>query len=48
MIVVPTYRGFRIEVNAVAVDGRYNAEVRNVGAHIRPNRRYTPAPRGGR
>ena len=28
MIVVPTYRGFRIEVNAVAADGRYNAEVR--------------------
>jgi hypothetical protein len=26
--VVPTYRGHRIEVNAVAVDGRYNAEVR--------------------
>jgi hypothetical protein len=28
MIVVPTYRGHRIEVNAVAVDGRFNAEVR--------------------
>ena len=28
MIVAPTYRGFRIEINAVAVDGRYNAEVR--------------------
>jgi hypothetical protein len=28
MIVVPTYRGYRIEVNAQAVDGRYNAEVR--------------------
>jgi hypothetical protein len=28
MMVVPDYRGFRIEVNAVAVDGRYTAEVR--------------------
>jgi hypothetical protein len=28
MIVIPTYRGHRIEVNAVAVDGRHNAEVR--------------------
>jgi hypothetical protein len=28
MFVVPDYRGVRIEVNAVAVDGRYNAEVR--------------------
>jgi hypothetical protein len=28
MIVVPEHRGFRIEVNAVAVDGRHNAEVR--------------------
>ena len=28
MIGVPTYRGFRIEVNAVAADGRYNAENR--------------------
>lgn len=27
MIVVPDYRGFRIEVNAVAADGRFNAEV---------------------
>jgi len=26
MIVVPDYRGFRIEVNAVATDGRSNAE----------------------
>jgi len=26
MIVVPDYRGFRIEVNAVAIDGRYNAD----------------------
>jgi len=25
VIVVPTYRGYRIEVNAQAVDGRYNA-----------------------
>ena len=30
MIVVPTYRGHRIEVNAVAVDGRFNAEVRTL------------------
>ena len=28
MIVVTTYRGHRIEVNAVAVDRRYNAKVR--------------------
>jgi len=28
MIVVPEYRGFRIEVNAIAVDGRHNAEGR--------------------
>jgi hypothetical protein len=28
VIVVASYRGHRIEVNAVAVDGRYNAEVR--------------------
>ena len=28
MIVLPTYRGHRIEVNAVTVDGRFNAEVR--------------------
>jgi hypothetical protein len=26
MIVVPEYRGHRIEVNGIAVDGRYNAE----------------------
>ena len=28
MIVVHTHRGRRIEINAVAADGRYNAEVR--------------------
>jgi hypothetical protein len=28
VIVEPDYRGFRIEVNAIAVDGRFNAEVR--------------------
>jgi hypothetical protein len=28
VIVVPEYRGFRIEVNAISVDGRHNAEVR--------------------
>ncbi len=28
MIVVPDYRGFRIQVDAVAVDSRWNAEVR--------------------
>jgi hypothetical protein len=28
MIVVPDYRGHRIHVEAVAVDGRWNAEVR--------------------
>ena len=28
MIVVPEHGGFRIEINAVAVDGRHNAEVR--------------------
>jgi len=28
MIVVSDYRGHRIEVDAVAVDGRWNAEVR--------------------
>jgi hypothetical protein len=28
MIIVPTYRGHRIEVNALEVDGRWNAEVR--------------------
>jgi hypothetical protein len=28
MIVVPDYRDQRIEVNAIAVDGRFNAEVR--------------------
>jgi hypothetical protein len=28
MIVVSDYRGFRIEVEAVAVDGRYNADDR--------------------
>jgi hypothetical protein len=28
MIVVSDYRGYRIEVEAVAVDGHYNADVR--------------------
>ena len=28
MIVVSDYRGFRIAIEAVAVDGRWNAEVR--------------------
>ena len=28
MIVIPYYRGFRIQVDAVAVDGRWNADVR--------------------
>jgi hypothetical protein len=28
MIVVPDYRGFRIPVDAIAVDDRWNAEVR--------------------
>lgn len=28
MIVIPDYRGFRIQVDAIAVDGSYNAEVR--------------------
>jgi hypothetical protein len=28
VIVEPSYRGYRIEVNAIAVDGRFNAEVR--------------------
>ena len=28
MIVVSDYRGHRMDVNAVAVDGRFNAEVR--------------------
>jgi hypothetical protein len=28
MIVIPDYRGFRIQVDAMAVDGRWNAEVR--------------------
>jgi hypothetical protein len=28
MIVVPEYRGFRIDVNAIAVDRRRNADVR--------------------
>jgi hypothetical protein len=28
MIVVPDYRGFRIEINAVKADDRWNAEVR--------------------
>jgi|SoiMetStandDraft_2_1073263.scaffolds.fasta_scaffold03330_6 hypothetical protein len=28
MMVVPDYRGFRIEVNAVAVQDRFNAEAR--------------------
>jgi hypothetical protein len=28
MMVVPDYRGFRIEVDAVAADGRWNADVR--------------------
>ena len=28
MIVEPTHKGFRIEVNAIPVDGRFNAEVR--------------------
>ncbi len=28
MIVVSDYRGFRIEVDAVTADGRYNADVR--------------------
>lgn len=28
MIVVPEYRGYRIQVDAVAVDGRWNADVR--------------------
>jgi len=28
LIVVPEYRGYRIQVDAVAVDGRWNADVR--------------------
>ena len=28
MTIVPDYRGFRIQVDAIAVDGRWNAEVR--------------------
>jgi hypothetical protein len=28
MIVVPDYRGHRIEINARAIDGRWNADVR--------------------
>ena len=28
MTIVPNYRGHRIEVNAVAIDGRCNSEVR--------------------
>lgn len=28
MTIVPNYRGHRNEVNAVAIDGRFNAEVR--------------------
>ena len=28
MIVEPSYRDYRIEVNAIAADGRFNAEVR--------------------
>jgi len=28
VIVVPEYRGYRIQVDAVAVDGRWNADVR--------------------
>jgi len=36
MIVVPTYRGFRIEVNAVEADGRWDAEVRIRAVHAKP------------
>jgi len=32
MIIVPTYRGYRIEINAVEADGRWNAEAR-IRAH---------------
>jgi hypothetical protein len=41
MIIVPTYRGHRIEVNAIAVDGRWNAEVciRRVLSSDKPHRR---------
>ena len=28
MIVEPTYKGYRIEVNAIPAGGRFNAEVR--------------------
>jgi hypothetical protein len=30
LTVILSYRGYRIEVNAVAVDGRHNAEVRTL------------------
>jgi len=33
MIVVSDYRGHRIEINAVAVDGRFNTEVR-IHGHV--------------
>jgi len=34
MIVIPEYRGHRVEVNAAAFDGRHNAEVRIPGCSL--------------
>jgi hypothetical protein len=38
MIVVPDYRGHRIEINAVEADGRWDAEVRirQQAVHAKP------------
>ena len=44
MIVVPDYRGFRIDVNTVAVDGRHNGEVRILRLF---SREKPPRPGGG-
>jgi len=53
MTVLPDYRGFRIEINAVAADGRSNAEVRIRGAlspamkKLRHLKRISKKPRPG-
>jgi len=43
VIIVPDYCGFRIDVNAVAVDGRHNAEVRILRLFSREKPTVEPA-----
>jgi len=46
MLIDPDYKGFRIEINAIGVDGRWNAEVRIRRLFCPGVRRASSAPRG--